>query len=169
MKCIQRRWNRPAAEIVWADDRRRQQHVEQAGAGVALAELGHVGAHGGAVLVHFQREHRAAGDVKREVLHGGEQVDWSGLGGQVLDRAVGAGNDMAGQHRHDAGGQRGGDGAALQFPGLAFREQQSLAGDRPQDAHRGGGTAEIAGIADQHMVDGVGGVDGDVAATEQGA
>ena len=126
-----------APEVGRRRDRRRQQHVQHPRRCVFLGEFGHHPPHGEAELVRLQREHRARGNIQRQALHRRQQIDrLAGAQRQPVQRRVGGGGDVPRQHRHHARRQRRGDGAALQLPVVPLAQQQSLAGDRAQDADR---------------------------------
>ncbi len=160
----------PAAEVAQRRDRRRQHHVEQMRPRIVHRVLGEHAPHGWSVFPRLQREHRPPGDLQRQALHRGQQVDrLVGLRRQRRGRLVGAGDDVARQHGQGARCERGGDGAALQLPVVAVAEQQAIAGDRTQDADRGGRATVVRVVVHQHVVDRVGCVQQDVAAAEEAA
>ena len=157
-----------AAEVAEGRDGGRQEQVEQPGPGVADGELGQHPAHGLAMGAHFQREHGAAGDVEGQALHGRQQVDRR-RGVHHPDRRPGRGCDVGGQRGQDARGEGRGDGAALETPALALRQQQPLAGDGAEDADRGRGAAVVPRVGHQDMVNGVGRVEQEIVAAEEPA
>src|SRR5215470_8215166 len=58
-----------AGEVAQVGHRGRQDHVQQVGPAEAAAEADDEAAKGGAVLLHLEREYRAARDLQREELH----------------------------------------------------------------------------------------------------
>ena len=111
----------------------RQRDVEQIRPAEPVAESRDDTAHRRAIRLYLEGEHGAARDFQGQELHGGQKVD----GPVRHDREPGqrfvAPVTWLGQKGHHPRGQGRGDDAALQPPGLAFAEEQSLADEGPQD------------------------------------
>ena len=146
-----------ARPVAGGGNGRGEQHVEQMRLGEAFRELIQQPAQRGAVMPCLQREHRPPGDVQRQASHEAQKI--GGLVRDLVQRLLRGGEDVAAQQRNDPRRQGGGDGAPLQPPRLALAQQQALAGDRAQDADRGGGAAVARVMLHQHMMDRLGRVE----------
>jgi hypothetical protein len=158
------------AEILRRLPPQRQRQVEQARPRQRLAVFHHEIAQGGAVTLHAEGEHGAAGDLERHALHGLAQIDrgthfllqrGDGLFGH-RDHVRDKGRDRA---RREGRRQR----AALMFPGASLGDQKALTQHRPQHAEAGRRARVVLVIVDQHMPDGVGRIEDEAVAAEEAA
>ena len=135
-----------------------------------LAILHHEVAQRGAMPVHPEREHRAAGDLERHPLHRLAQIDGRVAGGPELgDRLVGRRQHVRNERRHRARREGRRQRPALVFPRASFRNQQALAEDRTQHAEAHRRARIVFVIVDQHVPDRIRRVENEAAAPEEAA
>ena len=159
-----------AGEILRGRPTQRQQQIEKMRARQPLAILHHEIAQGGAMPVHPEREHRAAGDFERHPLHRLAQIDGRVAGGPELgDGLVGRRQHVRNERRHRARREGRRQRPALVFPRASFRDQQAFAEDRTQHAEAGRRARIVFVIVDQHMPDRIRRVEDETAAAKEAA
>ena len=176
----------PAGKVARRGNADRQHQVEEVGAAEVGREALDHPPQRRAVAVHLEGEHRARRDLEGEELHRRQHVDRLRAidrlrsidrlrpvdrlrrGIEPRQRGVGDLDDVARQHRDDARRERRRDGAALVAPFVALAQEQTFAGDRPQDADGGAGAPVVLDVVHQHAVDRVGRIEQEAFAAEEG-
>ncbi len=118
--------------------------------------------------IHPEREHGTAGDLQRHALHHLAQIDRRvtrrlQLRHGLVDGAGHMRDQRAYRARREGRRQR----AALVLPGAALRDQDAVAQDGAQHADAGRGAGIVLVIVDQDVLDGVGRVEDEAAASHE--